>query len=307
MKERVMAFGLRATVIATLASLIIGTAWAFQTADGTATSPARHAKTGLFSHETPPVVGPANGTLVIGGGGPLDEAIWERFIELAGGPDAEIVVVPTASGAAERADFSEWPTFKCLRSAGARNLSIVHTRDRQIADTDEFVAPLNKAKGVWITGGNQWRLVTAYLGTQTQKALFNVLERGGVIGGSSAGATIQGVFASFPGRGTTPYEPGFGFLRKVAIDQHLLARHRENDLLQVVRDHPEVIGIGIDEGTAVVVQDDCMDVLGDSKVAIYDPELVDSQDEHPYYFLSPGDRFNLRTRSTDEVVQRVGD
>jgi cyanophycinase len=301
-----MAFGLRVIVIGLLATLVLGSAWAFEVVGGPDVLSSRHA-TGLFSHEAPPQVGPANGSLVIGGGGPLDACIWERFLELAGGPEASIVVVPTASMAGDRADISDWPTVKALRLAGAQNVSVLHTRDRQVADTDEFVAPLRKAGGVWITGGNQWRLVATYLGTQTQRALFSVLERGGVIGGSSAGATIQGVFASFPGRGPTPYEPGFGFLRKVAIDQHLLARHRENDLVHVVREHPEVLGIGIDEGTAVVVQDDNMDVMGDSKVAIYDPDYqAPREDQQPFYFLSPGDRFNLRTRSTDEAIAREG-
>lgn len=248
--------------------------------------------------EDPPAVGPSNGSLVIGGGGTLDTVIWKRFLELAGGPEAPIVIVPTASSFADRyCSTDDCPAVKVLRSVGAKNVSVVHTNDRDVADSDEFVAPLKRARGVWITGGNQWRLVAAYIGTQTQRALAGVLDRGGVIGGTSAGATIQGVFASFPGRGATPYEPGFGFLRNVAIDQHLLARHRENDLVHVVRDHPDLLGIGIDEATAVIVQDDCMDVVGDSKVAIYDPTYHGDDDERPYYFLSPGDRFNLRTRT----------
>jgi cyanophycinase len=292
-----MAFGLRATALCLLCALLLGTAWALQSTPSSEVSSPFSPRQLVAPRETRACVGPAHGSLVIGGGGILDAQIWQRFVELAGGPDAEIVVVPTASSVAERTEFADWPTVKALRSVGAKNVTVVHTRDREVADTDEFVAPLKHARGVWITGGNQWRLVATYLGTQTQKALFGVLERGGVIGGTSAGATIQGAFASFPGRSVDPYAPGFGFLRKVAIDQHLLARHRENDLLHVVREHPEVLGIGIDERTAVVVQDDCMDVIGDSKVAIYDPDHESNNDEKPYYFLSPGDRFNLRTRS----------
>jgi cyanophycinase len=259
-------------------------------------------------------VGPQHGALVIGGGGPLSEAIWRRFIALAGGPEAAIVVIPTASSLETFSD--EWPTVKRLRALGCKNVTILHTRDRRVADTEEFVTPLRRARGVWISGGKQWKLVATYFGTLTQRALFEVLQRGGVVGGTSAGATIQGAVATFPGRigqDEDLYAPGFGFLPQVAIDQHLLARQRENDLIGVVQEHPEWLGIGIDERTAVVVQDDCLDVMGESKVAIYDPLRMDDEDEPPFYFLDPGDRFDLRTRSeiapvvaqTEQLGQQV--
>ena len=145
-----------------------------------------------------------------------------------------------------------------------------------MADSAEFVAALKTAKGVWIDGGRQWRLVDSYLGTKTAKELDNVLERGGVIAGTSAGATIQGSYLVRGAReGNTimmakGYEEGFGFLRNVAIDQHLIARHRENDLVPVISLKPELLGIGLDEATAIVVTGDSFSVIGASKVAIYD-------------------------------------
>src|SRR4030095_8855657 len=81
-----------------------------------------------------------------------------------------------------------------LTRAGAKNVAVLHTRDRNVANSTTFVEPLLKARGVWIDGGRQWRLADAYLGTRTQTELQNVLARGGVIGGSSAGATIQGSY-----------------------------------------------------------------------------------------------------------------
>ena len=86
------------------------------------------------------------------------------------------------------------------------------------------------------------------------------------------------------------YEQGFAFLRGVAIDQHLLKRKREKDLVAVIAAHPQLLGIGLDEGTAVIVQGDRFEVVGASKVAIYEPHKS-------YYFLSAGDRFDLKTRS----------
>ena len=85
------------------------------------------------------------------------------------------------------------------------------------------------------------------------------------------------------------YEQGLGFLRNVAVDQHLITRHRERDLLAVVAAHPELLGIGIDEGTAVVVQGDTFQVVGASRVAVYEAG-------RPYSFLQAGDRFDLKTR-----------
>ena len=144
------------------------------------------------------------------------------------------------------------------------------------ADSDEFVAPLRAASGVWISGGRQWRLVDSYFNTRTLRELRALLDRGGVIGGTSAGATIQGSYLVRGAREGNQimmakgYEEGFGFLKNVAIDQHILARHRENDLVAVIEAHPELLGLGIDEATAIVVQGDRFEVIGKSVVGIYD-------------------------------------
>src|SRR2546425_254934 len=156
--------------------------------------------------------------------------------------------------------------------------------------------------GVWFEGGRQWRLVDSYLNTRTERELYALLGRGGVIGGSSAGATIQGSYLVRGAReGNTVmmakgYEQGLGFLRGVAVDQHLLARHRENDLLQVIAAHPHLLGIGLDESTAIVVQGDTAKVIGASKVAIYDRNYQAGADGKSYYFLSSGDTFHLKNR-----------
>ena len=160
---------------------------------------------------------PSDGSLVIVGGGQLGPEIVGRFVDLAGGPDAEVVVIPTATETdpvdAKRAGE------RFARAFGFKNVTVLHTRDRAEADTEEFVAPLKKARAVWFDGGRQWRLVDSYLGTRTQREIEAVLARGGVIGGTSAGATIQG---SYLVRGAREgnhimmakgYEEGFGYLR----------------------------------------------------------------------------------------------
>jgi cyanophycinase len=256
-------------------------------------------------------VGPPSGSLVVVGGGLSDPAIVERFIQLAGGPDAPIVVIPTAGGG-EDVDYG--PYCECtalLRSGGALNLTVLHTYDRSVADSETFVRPLADARGVWLPGGRQWRLVDAYAGTRTERALRAVLDRGGVIGGTSAGASIQG---SFLARGDTrtntlvigDHQEGFGYLRGVAIDQHLLVRNRHFDLLEIVEAHPEILGIGIDENTAIVVEGDRFDVMGEGYVAIYDHgAMLDGGGR--FYFLAPGDRFDLASRTASRPARSFQD
>lgn len=243
-------------------------------------------------------VGPARGTLVLVGGAMRDPAIVERFIELAGGPEAPIVVIPTAGGAEHYDRY--YPGLRAFREAGAVNLTVLHTTDRAVAGDPAFSAPLREARGVWFPGGRQWRLADAYLDTPVHEEIAGVLRRGGVVGGSSAGATILG---SYLVRGDTAtntvmmgdHEVGFGFLRDTAVDQHLLRRNRHFDLIEVIEAHPRLLGIGIDEDTAIVVEGDQFEVLGRSYVVIYDHRrLLDSGGR--FYFLGAGDRYDLRRR-----------
>lgn len=249
--------------------------------------------------------GPARGALVIVGGNMQDPAIVERFLDLAGGKDAPIVVIPTADGGTSYDPF--WPGLRPFKDAGATRLTILHTNDRAEADSEAFVRPIREARGVWFGGGRQWRLADSYLNTRTHRELEALLARGGVIGGSSAGATIQG---SYLARGDTKnntimmgdHEVGLGFIKNVAIDQHLLRRNRQFDLIEVIEAHPELLGIGLDENTAIVVRGDRFEVMGAGYVAIYDHGAVlDSGGR--FYFLAPGQRFNLETREATQPVE----
>lgn len=248
-----------------------------------------------------PTVGPESGSLVIVGGALQDPEIVQAFIERAGGPDAPIVVIPTAGGGDDADYGADCRCLGQLRENGARNLTVLHSYDPEVADTESFVAPLEEAAGVWFPGGRQWRLADAYLGTRTERALQDVLARGGVIGGTSAGASIQG---SYLARGDTrsntvmmgDHEVGFGYMRSTAIDQHLLARNRQFDLLEVIEAHPELLGIGLDENTAVLVDGDRMEVMGAGYVAIYDAGAR-LPGGGPFYLLRDGDTFDLATRT----------
>lgn len=132
--------------------------------------------------------GPEKGSLVIVGGGGAGEEILRKFIELSGGAAAKIVVIPTAGG---RATYSQDAgVAKALRNLGAKDVQVFHTDDPAQANLESFIAPLEKAGGLWFGGGRQWRLVDAYAGTRAEQLFWEVFKRGGAIGGSSAGATL---------------------------------------------------------------------------------------------------------------------
>jgi len=240
-----------------------------------------------------------DGWLLIYGGGEVPEAP-ERFVALAGGSQARIVVIPTAAGFDEYDDEFQSNYFAVFRKHGAVDIRLVHTYDRTLADTVAFAAPIDEATGVWITGGRQGRLAAVYGGTKTEEALHRLLRRGGVIAGGSAGASIQG---SYLVRGDVRgslivsggCEKGFGFLPDTVIDQHLLERNRQFDLVDVVKRHPVLLGIGLDAEAMIVVHKGEFEVAGTGVVAIYDPELI--AETGRFYFLQPGDRFDLGSRT----------
>lgn len=247
-----------------------------------------------------PSHGPKVGYLLITGG-LTQKPDFERFIQMAGGNKARIVVIPTASVTSPQTE-SQLARF-CTNPAnfGGTNCTVLHTTDRAVADSEAFVAPLKNATGVWIYGGRQWRLADAYLGTRTVQEMFNLLDRGGVIGGGSAGASIQASFMvrgqSNPDNNTVmmspEHETGFGFFTNVAIDQHVDARGRENDLAVVIKAHPELLGLGLDQSTSITVHGDIVTVNGPGRVAVWDGK---DHDGKGYYQLHTGDKLDTVTR-----------
>ena len=264
---------------------------------------------GAARAQAAPEYGPANGTLLIVGGGQLDSSgIIEKFIALAGGPAAKIVVVPTAGGN-RRPDgtpivYNEAEVLASWKKYGLTNVHMLHTHDPKVADTPEFASMLDDAKAVWFVGGRQWNIVDSYANTRTFRAFHALLARGGVIGGSSAGATIQGEYlvrgavagAQIMMAPEPEHQQAFGFLRRSAIDQHINTRNRWTDLQQVMAKYPNLLGIGLSEATAIVVRGDQFEVMGKAQVAIHDPTHPLPAGEKPYLVLQAGDRYDMKAR-----------
>ena len=246
--------------------------------------------------------------MIVGGGSTDGTTIVEKFIELGGGANGKFVIVPTAggnrNGQNELIKYEEEPTLRSWRNRGLKNVAMLHTHDPKVADTEEFAKVLRDATAVWFNGGRQWNIVDSYAGTLTYRELHKVLERGGVIGGSSAGATIQGDYLV---RGDTSgpnvmmteeknHQKGFEFLRKSAIDQHINTRNRWDDLIPVIKKFPNLLGIGLSEGTAIIVKGDTFEVAGKWKVAVHDNTRLYQPWEKPYFVLSAGDVYDMKAR-----------
>ena len=269
--------------------------------------------------EQAPEYGPPNGTLLIAGGGVRDAAIYERFIELGGGAeDGRFIIVPTAGGNHGRdgdvRDYNEDQVLRGWRARGVQNVSMLHTHDPAVADTEAFVADLKQATAVWFNGGRQWNIVDSYARTRTYDEFHKVLERGGVVGGSSAGATILGEYLV---RGDTRgsgivmtdeenHQLGFEFIRKVAIDQHINTRNRWDHIIPLIEQQPHLLGIGLSEDTAIIVTGDKFEVMGDWMVAVHDNTRAYQPWEKPYFVLAPGDMYDMRARRIVVPVQVSG-
>ena len=219
--------------------------------------------------------GPARGHLLIHGGRTLDKAFIDLFTSLAvdsGGSKAKLVYIPTAEQNAKIPEQNgETGLFNGL------HFTVLHTRNRRIANQVSFVSPLRSAHGVFISGGRQPRLAKAYLNTRTHHELQNLLDRGGVIAGTSAGAMIMSSFL-VRGEGSPSYDNkkivgnyqvGFGFISNIAFDVHVQQYNRDQDLAEVLKVHPGLLGVGIDADTAIHVQGNEFTVLGPGRVLIH--------------------------------------
>jgi cyanophycinase len=252
--------------------------------------------------QTPiPKVGPARGTVFAVGGGIVPEVLT-KFLEAAGGPDALIIDVPTAG---ENGQFGPpastvSPAAK-WKAIGAKNVLVLHTLDRKIADSDAFVEPIKRARGVWFDGGLPEAIPQSYMGTKAEQEFRNVLERGGVVGGTSAGAVVLGTIFENGMRlrdGPWPaFTDGFNFLRNVAVDVHVRAPAPAT----FMSSRPDLLRIAADEPTAWVVRGDNAEIIGSGTAYVYrdDPQNPGKG----YITLHPGDRYNLATHEVRRALQ----
>ncbi|HUQ72824.1 MAG TPA: cyanophycinase [Planctomycetaceae bacterium] len=205
-----------------------------------------------------------SGVLFLVGGGALPDRVGRDFVGLAGGHEARLVVIP---GLGDDEDFDSYlDDWKLL---GAQEVSVLHARTRAQAVDPKFSEALATATAVWLGGGQQTWFTTTYGGTIVEKRLKELLQRGGVIGGTSAGASaVTSIMMAGGRRGEPITTNGLGLFPDAIVDQHFFKRNRTARLMKLVEQHPELIGLGIDEQTAAVIElkTQRMSVVGESYV-----------------------------------------
>jgi cyanophycinase len=266
----------------------------------------------------------SHGHLVIIGGGEdrkHDMEILSRFVELAGGTGARIVVITAASSIAGEM----WEIYdNAFGELGVKQRMHLHLRSRQDANSDAHIKDIRDATGIFMTGGDQKRLLAIIGGTALDAEMHAALKlRGACIGGTSAGASAmsghmlaQGRAELHPEKGSVSLGAGLGFLQRVVVDQHFSERQRLSRLLSVVAQNPYLQGIGIDEDTALVIERGVgIEVLGEGAVTIVDgrnmstniaeisdretPELIDVR----LHLLPAGSKYRLPQEGDSEGRQ----
>ncbi len=219
----------------------------------------------------------AHGHLVLIGGGEKPRDAMEKFVQLAGGPDAPIVVIPTAS---EEPDTAEYYLQLFGRDYGCTKVTVLPIATREDASRTDLAALARAAGGIFFAGGDQVRITNALLDTPVGEAIAAAFEAGAVVGGTSAGTACQSALM-ITGEGdftviranAVELVRGLGFFQGVIVDQHFVARQRANRLLSVILEHPDLLGVGVDEDTAVWVRPNgTFRVMGKRSVLVLDPQ-----------------------------------
>lgn len=254
----------------------------------------------VFPAPAPAQVRLASGSLLLNGGGDVDDETFKRFLELAGGASARIVCIPSAQTYAPYASIESYSSGR-LFDLGCRNIRVLHTADPRVADRDPaFLAQLSQATGVWIDGGRTFRFMDVFEGTRSAELIAAVLARGGVIGGSSAGCQVVGEYLV---RGDPRsnqaivhdgYTRGLDLLHGVVLDAHFLQRERGPEFSTLVAGLPGLLGIGVDEDTSVLVQGNVAEILGSNVVSFF--TRSPNETKPAVVALKRGDRYDLAAR-----------
>jgi cyanophycinase len=265
-----------------------------------------------------PVFSKEKGHLFVIGGGRRPVSMMKKFIDLAQQINSgKIVIFPMASSVPAEVGPEQGERFKEL---GARDVEF-HILNREQALSEKSVAILDDVGGVYFSGGVQSRLTAVLIDTPVHKKLLEIYRKGAVIGGTSAGAAVMSevmitgdekreveeghAFESLLADNVVTTR-GFGFIRSAIIDQHFIRRKRHNRLISLAAENPKLLGIGIDESTAIIVKpDETFEVIGERSVVVYDAsraqiQLSPSQNiggsNFIMHILNNGDRFNLKTK-----------
>jgi len=257
------------------------------------------------------------GTLMIIGGAEdkkRDCTILKTLIDLSNKREGEVIILTAATEYPEKTAREYVDVFERL---GASHISVAHIRTRQDANELEKSKLISQASCIFMTGGDQLRITSIMGGTRAENALYEAFNKGAIIAGTSAGASvmsetmiISGNNEDAPRKCTLKMAPGLGLLKDVVIDQHFAQRGRIGRLLTAIAQNPHVLGIGIDEDTGLIVNDDAVfEVIGSNAVTIIDgsssdysnvselePDEILAFTNIKMHVLPAGYKYNIKTR-----------
>jgi len=201
------------------------------------------------------------GTVFILGGGVTCQVMYDEYFRIAGGPRARVIHIPSSTRT-----FEEIPNLREyyyeFYEQNPESFEFLHTYDRAVAEDPRFAEPLNSVTGVWFGGGNQGLLSELFLNTPVMRGIHGVLERGGIVSGTSSGAAIMSDVMICRGYQEVEYGQGFGLYPRTIVDSHFSGRERERRLARAVLRYPDHIGVGVDEKCALVLHGNRFGVIG---------------------------------------------
>jgi cyanophycinase len=234
------------------------------------------------------------GTLFIVGGSGTPWLIHEEFFRLAGGSTARVIHIPSATvefGRIRPEDLRE--EYAEFYAHEPESFDFLHTYDRAVAETPTFARPLEEATGVWMGGGDQNRLAELFGDTEVVLALRRVLQRGGVVGGTSSGAAIISDAMIQRGYEEIEFGRGFALYPRAIVDSHFSGRRRHRRLARAVYQRPDHIAVGVDEWTALLVQGERFGVIGREGRGAYYHFADPAMEQVRRYRLASGEAIDL--------------
>ena len=257
------------------------------------------------------------GDLFIIGGGKRPDSMINHLVKLSGGIKSHIIVIPNASG--DPIDVAKYQINQFLEH-GAGSAEYIYAKDEMV-NADSIINKINNATCIFFSGGDQRKLTTDLLNSKLLNEIYKKWKNGCVISGTSAGAAVMSklMITGDESKNESKYpfitiEPenivlttGFGFVKKAIIDQHFIKRNRQNRLISVILEHPELLGIGIDESTAIQLHENgVFEVVGENSVMIFDAYKskdisIDSNNNYSasnikIHLLTNGQRFDMKKR-----------
>lgn len=262
--------------------------------------------------------------MAIGGALDLEGPILKYFYERAGGQQARIVILPTAS---VRQEAGSEVADALTRLGLVQPAIILPVRTREQAQAPIAVREIQESTGIYFCGGNQVRITAVLGGTPLEKAVLAAYHRGGVVAGSSAGAAaLSAVMLAFGRSGPSPRQgmaqlvPGLGLNSEVVFDQHFRQRDRLGRLIFAVLNNPRLLGVGVDENTAAVLDGERLSVVGENAVTLVDGAALSANNVAEVdgkgalaagplavHVLTDGFVFDLRNRRLLEIPLRLSD